>query len=218
MTFPFTHSLYSLPFSLSLYSFPSLFPFTPFPLLLSLYSSLFPFPFSFPLLLSLYSFPLLFPFTLSLYSFPFPRTTQKLKKNRFQKGGDFNTKKCSFYKVRRQILTLRLFWAPRLIRMSFNSFVYLPKTKIWTLIHSYVFQFIRMSSPKKKSEPQFIRMSAPKKQFIRMSSNSFVCLPIPNTLILNMYSNFKTLIPQYYINIYSKIENVQGPKRRWFQY
>ena len=134
MTFPFTHSLYSLPFSLSLYCFPSLCPFTPFPLLPSLYSFPFtPFPLlslSLSFLFSFAPFPLLFPFTLSLYSFPFPRTTQKLKKNRFQKGGDFNSKKCSFYKVRRQILTLRLFWAPRFIRMSFNSFVYLPKTKI----------------------------------------------------------------------------------------
>ena len=119
-SFPLLPSLLSIPllfpFALSLYSFP----FTPFPLLSLSLSFLFSFA----------PFPLLFPFTLSLYSFPFPRTTQKLKKNRFQKGGDFNTKKCSFYKVRRQILTLRLFWAPRFIRMSFNSFVYLPKTKI----------------------------------------------------------------------------------------
>ena len=35
---------------------------------------------------------------------------QKSKISRRQNGGDFNTKKCSFYKVRRQILTLGLFW------------------------------------------------------------------------------------------------------------
>ena len=70
-----------------------------------------------------------------------------------------------------------------------------PPKKVGTPIHSYVFQFSRMSAnsfvclpPKKKPEPQFIRMSSnsficiPKKnsasQFLRLYSNSFVCLPI----------------------------------------
>ena len=53
---------------------------------------------------------------------------------------------------------------PQFIRMYSNSFVCLQK-KIRTPIHSYIFQFIRISSPSKKTEAQFIRIS----------SNSFVC-------------------------------------------
>ena len=94
-----------------------------------------------------------------------------------------------------------LFWHvqlwPQFIRMSSNSFVYLPKTKSapqsyvfqlirisfrknWTPNHSYVFQSIRISS-QKKTEPQFIRMSS--NSFIHLpknnlNTNSFVCLPI----------------------------------------
>ena len=94
-----------------------------------------------------------------------------------------------------------LFWHvqlwPQFIRMSSNSFVYLPKTKSapqsyvfqfirisfrknWTRNHSYVFQSIRISS-QKKTEPQFIRMSS--NSFIHLpknnlNTNSFVCLPI----------------------------------------
>ena len=79
--------------------------------------------------------------------------------------------------------------------MSSNSFVYLLLEKIWTPIHSYVCQFIRIFSLSKKNEPQFIRMTAnylpsPKKikpQFIRMSSNSFVYLPLQKKLIPNSF-------------------------------
>ena len=82
----------------------------------------------------------------------------------------------SFVCLRKKIET-------QFIRMSSNSFACLPihwrgvpppnqyyyfaEIKGGTPIHSYVFQFIRMSSPQKKPEPQFIRMS----------SNSFICIP-----------------------------------------
>ena len=69
---------------------------------------------------------------------------------------------------------------PQFIRMSSNSFVYLPPPKIWTPIHSYVCQFIRISSLSKKNEPQFIRVS----------SNSFVYLPLHKNLIPNSFVYF----------------------------
>ena len=91
------------------------------------------------------------------------------------------------------------------IRISSNSFIYLPKKIFDPLIHSYIFQFIYMFSKKslnpnsfvcfpihayvfqKKSKPpihsyifQFMHMFSKKNlnpQFIRISSNSFICLP-----------------------------------------
>ena len=74
-----------------------------------------------------------------------------------------------------------------------------PPKKVGTPIHSYVFQFIRKSSPQKKAEPQFIvcipmhsyvfqfiRMSSEKieTQFIRMSSNSLGGGSPPRTIII----------------------------------
>ena len=61
------------------------------------------------------------------------------------------------------------------IRMIALRYERMPsKKKVSTRVHSYAFEFIRMSSnsfvnlpPQKKAEPQFIRMS----------SNSFVSLP-----------------------------------------
>ena len=100
--------------------------------------------------------------------------------------------------------------------------------KNWTPIHSYIFQFIRIFSPPKKSEPQFIRISSnsfvylPKKsepQFIRISSNSFVYLRISkpsssNTKYkINIYYSKKT-DPQF-IRISSNSFVFSRPKKNW---
>ena len=97
---------------------------------------------------------------------------------------------------------------------SIHSYVF-PQKKIWTPIHSYVFQFIRMSS-KKKSEPQFIRISSNSFVYLlpqkKLRRSSFVYLPIHSYVLRTQNPNPPIL------NMYSKIENLQGPKRRWFQY
>ena len=103
-------------FSLSFTPFPLLCPCTLFPLLLSLSS--------FPLLPSLYSFLHSFPSPLSFYSFPFTLFP-------------FLSLSLSFI-LFPFLLSIVHFFGSQLIRMS--------SKKNWSPIHSYVFQFIRISS------------------------------------------------------------------------
>ena len=84
------------------------------------------------------------------------------------------------------------------IRMSSNSFVYLPK-KIRTPIHSYVFQFIRISS-NKKTEDQFIRMSSTIHSYIfqkKLNPNSFVCLPIHSYIFKKNWTPIHSYVFQF---------------------
>ena len=50
-----------------------------------------------------------------------PRALQKSKISRHQKGGDFSTKKCSFYRGQRQILTLGFFWPSKWKGLGFGG-------------------------------------------------------------------------------------------------
>ena len=110
------------------------------------------------------------------------------------------------------------FFLPQFIRISSNSFVYLlafpgptPKVVVvrgggelllpWPFfppIHSYIFQFTRISSFLTFFLPQFIRISSDSfvylpssifflSQFIRICSNSFLYLPSANFFSPNSF-------------------------------
>ena len=115
----------------------------------------------------------------------------------------------------------KTFSESQIVRMYSNSYVCLPIHSYahQKPIHSYVVQFIRMSSSKKKTEPQFIRMSSaffvrlPKKksfwtpihsyvvQVFRMSSTSFVCLP---------QKSFWTPVQSYVVQVFRMSSKIKS--------